>query len=255
MWLTTPETIEHILVERPLEPASDEALDQSAHEWQSRGVKLAPREALRNLPVASIGQPETWALHDLYPPRKMPRSIRAKLNRSDFYLVRLSCSFRPLHQESHVEWARFRATLLPHPTTGEQPLAFDFYPQHVMQGVKHQTKVTLSPMLKFQELEASLGSAEFGFDYTEQTTLVSATIGSSFDPSWDYRAGPGRDVSGTKWMYLLVKAPKGMTSGRALLELEADVLVRGARLSVVFWRQQEQATAQLTVPLWGLTGS
>ena len=51
-------------------------------------------------------------------------------------------------------------------------------------------------------------------------------------------------------MYLIVKAPKGMTSGRALLELEADVLVRGVRLSVVFWRQQEQANAQLMVSLW-----
>jgi hypothetical protein len=81
--------------------------------------------------------------------------------------------------------------------------------------------------------------------------LISATIGSSFDPSWDYRAGPGGEVVGTKWMYLLVKASKGVTSGRALLELEADVLVRGVRLSVVLWRKQEQATAQLTVPLWG----
>ena len=33
--------------------------------------------------------------------------------------------------------------------------------------------------------------------------------------------GPKQEVQGTKWMYLLVKAPKGLTSGRALLELEA----------------------------------
>jgi hypothetical protein len=54
-------------------------------------------------------------------------------------------------------------------------------------------------------------------------------------------------MQGTKWMYLLVKAPKGMTSGRALLDLEADVLVRGVRLPVAFWSKREQEPEQLTV--------
>jgi hypothetical protein len=251
MWLTTPDTIEQILVERQLEPASDEALEQSARDWQSCGVKLAPREALRSMPVVSIGQPETWPLQELYPPRRLPRPIRTKLSQADFYLVRLSCSFRPVHEESRVEWARFRAALLPHSSTGAQPIAFDLYPQQVMQEVKRQVKVTLSPLLKFQELEASLGSAEFGFEYTEQVPLISATPGAGLDPSWDYGAGPKREVLGTKWMYLLIKAPKGLTSGRALLDLEADILVRGVRLPVIFWRQQEQAAEQLTVSLWG----
>jgi hypothetical protein len=251
MWLTTPETIEHIVVERQLEPVSDDALGQSARDWQSRGVKLAPREVLRNMPVVSIGQAEIWTLQDFYAPSKLPRPIRTKLSQADFYLVRLSCSFRPVHEESRVEWARFRAALLPHASTGAQPIAFDLYPQQVVQEVKRQVKVTLSPSLKFRELEASLGSAEFGFEYTELIPLVSASIGASFDPSWDYRAGPGQEMQGTKWMHLLVKAPKGMTSGRALVDLEADVLVRGVRLPVTFWRQQEQAAAQLTISLWG----
>jgi hypothetical protein len=250
MWLTTPETMEHILVERQLEPVSDDALRQSARDWQSRGVNLAPSEALRNMPVVSIGQPETWTLQDFYSPSKLPRSIRTKLSQTDFYLVRLSCSFRPVHEESRVEWARFRAALLPHSSTGAQPIAFDLYPEQMVQEVKRQIKVTLSPSLKFRELETSIGSAEFGFEYTELIPRVSGTIGASFDPSWDYVAGPGQDVQGTKWMHLLVKAPKDMTSGRALLELEADVLVRGVRLPVTFWRKQEQEPKQLTVTLW-----
>ncbi len=225
MWLTTPDTVELILVERQMKPANNEALDQSAREWQSRGVKLAPREVLRNMPVVTIGQPETWPLQDLYPPEKLPRAIQTKLSQDDFYLVRLSCSFRPVHEESRVEWARFRAALLPHSSTGAQPIALDLYPQQVMQEVKRQIKVALSPSLKFQELEASFGSVEFGLEYTELIPLVSATIGASFDPSWDYRAGPGQEVQGTKWMHLLVKAPKGMTSGRALLDLDRVLLI------------------------------
>ncbi len=251
MWLTTPKMIEHVLVERPMEPVSDDVLDQSARDWQSRGVKVAPSEVLRNMPVVSIRQPEIWTLPDFYSPSKLPRPIRTKLSQADFYVVRLSCSFRPVHQESRVEWAGFRAALLPHSSTGAQPIAFDLYPQQVVQEVKRQIKVTLSPSLKFQELEASLGSADVGIEYTELIPLVSGAIGAGFDPSWAYWAGPGQEVQGTKWMYLLVKAPKGLTSGRALLDLEADVLVRGVHLPVVFWRKQEQAAEQLTVSLWG----
>ena len=251
MWLTTPDTAKQILVERQLEPASDEALDQSARDWQSRGVKLTSNEALRSMPVVSIGQPETWPLQDLYPPKKLPRPIRTKLSQADFYLVPPLLLVSPSPRREPRRVARFRAALLPHPSTGAQPIAFDLYPQQVMQEVKSQIRVTLNPLLKFQELEASLGSAEFGFEYTEQVPLISATPGAGFDPSWDYETGPKREVLGTKWMYLLVKAPKGLTSGRALLDLEADILVRGVRLPVVFWRQQKQAAKQLTVPLWG----
>jgi len=125
MWLTTPETIERVLVERQFEPISDDALDQSARDWRSQGVKLDPGEALRDMPVVSIGQAETWTLQDFYAPNKLPRPIRTKLSQADFYVVRLSCSFRPVHKESRVEWARFRANFLPHPSTGVQPLAFD----------------------------------------------------------------------------------------------------------------------------------
>lgn len=249
MWLSTPDTIEHILVERQLEPVSDDILDQLVRSSPRPGVKLTPRD-LHNMPEIKIGQPEPWALQDFFSAGKLPRPIRAKLNQADFYVIRLSCSFLPRHKESSIEWARFRVTLLPHTSTGAQPIAFDLYPQQVIQEVKRQIKVTLSPTLKFQEVEANPGSAEFGFEYTEQIPSISASIGSSVDPSWDYRTVPGQEVQGTKWMYLLVKAPKGQRSGQALLDLEADVLVRGLRLPVTIWRRQEQTAPQLVVPLW-----
>jgi hypothetical protein len=249
MWLTTPDTIEHILIERQLELVSEDALDQSRN-GQSQGVKLSST-ALRSMPVVSIGQPETWLLQDLYSPKKLPRSIQMKLGQADFYLTRFSCSFLPVHEESRVEWARFGVTLLPHPTTGTQPMAFDFYPEKVIQEEKRQIKVTLSPLLKFQALEASLGNAEFGFEYTEQIPVISAALNNSFTPMWDYTAGPKQELRGTRWMYLLIKAPKGMVGGQALLDLEADVLLRGVRLPALLWRQRELAAAQLTVSLWG----
>jgi hypothetical protein len=193
----------------------------------------------------------SFRIQDLYPPKKLPRLMRTMLNQFDFHLVFLSCSFRPRNDESCIKWARFRVTLLPDSAAGVQPIAFDLYPRQVVQEVKRQIKVTFSPLLKFQELEARVGSAEFGFEDIEQIPLISGTLGSGFDPIWSYEAGRKRGIEGERRMYLLVKAPKGLASAQAHLELEADVLVRGTVVAARLWRKQEQAADPLTVSLWG----
>lgn len=250
MWLVEPKAIQQVHVERFLQPLTDEVLEQSAREWRSQGVQVDLHAVLRSMPVVSVGRPETWPLRELYPPGQMPPLIHAKVTQANFYLVRLSCSFRPLYQESRIQWARFLIQLLP-TAPGQQPIAYDLYPLRVVQEVKHHTCVTLSPMLKFQELEVSPGSLEFGIEYTEQQPMISAALGAGFDPSWDYMETQGMQVQGTKWMYLLVKAPKGLSAIWATLDLVADVEVRGIRLPVLIWRQQDPARVQLTVQLWG----
>lgn len=251
MWLTTPDTMQSILIERQLEPRSEDTFDPSVRGSRGQGTKQISPEALRDMPIVSIGQPEHWRVQDLYAPQKLPRSIRSKLNQDDFHLVRFTCTFRPVTDESRVKWARFRVNLCPNSSTGPYPLAFDLYPQQVVQEVRRSIKVTFSPLLKFQELEASVGRAEFGFEYTEQVPLISGTLGTSFDPTWSYDAGRKRRVEGTKEMYLLIKAPKGLANAQAQLELDADVLVRGTVIAARLWRKQEQAADPLTVSLWG----
>jgi hypothetical protein len=80
--------------------------------------------------------------------------------------------------------------------------------------------------------------------------VISAALGTGSDPSWDYTEAQGMEVQGTKWMYLLVKAPKGLPAGRATLDLVAEVEVRGISFPVSIWRKQDPAQAQLTVQLW-----
>lgn len=248
MWLTTPDTIENSLIECQLEPTINGTSERST---PNRGKPLALQETLRNMPIVSIGKPTSWLLQDLYPSKKLPQLIQIQLSRVDFYIVRLSCSFRPVHKESRVEWARFCANLLPDASTGAQPAASALYPEQLVQEVKRQIKVTLSPSLKFQELEASVGSAEFGLEYTDLIPLVSGTIGSNVDPSWDYTARPGQDVQGTKWMHLLIEAPKGLATGRALLELEAEIQAKNGLLPATLRRKQAHESTQLVVNLWG----
>ena len=251
MWLQFSDTIEHVLAERQLEPVNDDPFSPTSHDRNSLGpVQLTPQD-IRQMTMVAIGQPQTWTLQEIYSPNKLPRAFRSQLKQADLYVVYLSCSFLPINKECRVEWARFRATLLSQTSTGTRPLALDIYPQQVVQEIKKQVKVTLGPALKFLEIEATIGNVEFGFEYTEQIPMISASIGTSFDPSWDYRAGPGHEVLGTKHMFLLLKAPKGLASAQALLDLEADVLIRGVRFPVTFWRRQKQAAPQLMAPLWG----
>ena len=250
MWIQVPEDVEHVLWEGLLEPAADEAMERSERERAEKGFHGDVRTILRDLSVVSIGQPETWPLQAVYPPDKMPLPLQAKLNEADFYLVALACSFRPVHGESHIQWARFRAYLVPD-SAGHQPLAYDLYPNEVVQEVKRQVKVTLNPTLKFYEVQANVGSVEFGLEYRELHPLISGTGQGQPDPMWDYEEAKGIRVQGGKSMYLLVKAPKGMPSGRVILDLAADVVVQGSILPTLVLQNRQEAGKQLAAQLWG----
>ena len=208
----------------------------------------AENTAVRELPLVSIGAPEVWPLRDVYPLDKMPATLRASLDTADFHLVRLACSFRPKRQEVQVEWARFGVTLLPD-DRGRLPIAYDMHPLQLTTDVKRNVKVSLSPTVKFQELEVGVGSADFGFEYTELQPVISASgIGES-EPSWDFQSATGAQLIGSKWMHLLVRTPREMTTVNANLRLVADVM-RGAFRLPVFARTGREAAEPLTVRLW-----
>lgn len=245
MWLQAPDNIEHVLWEGPLELATD-----ATAELARRGFRGDTHANLRDLAVVTIGQPETWPLVALYSPGTIPLPIQAKLNEADFYLVALACSFRPVHKENYIQWARFRAYLVPD-GAGRQPLAYDLYPREVIQEVKHQIKVSFSPTLKFHEVEASVGSLEFGLNYVEIQPLISGTGVGQPDPMWDYEVAKGVRVQGCKVMYVLVKAPKGMPSARVILDLAADVVVQGSVLPALSLKDRHDMETQLSAKLWG----
>jgi hypothetical protein len=253
MWLTTSDTSENVLVERQLVPESQETLDQATRGLQHAGVQLSPYEIERTMPVVKINKYEPWTLQNFCAPAQLPRPIRTKLREADFYVVRFTCSFSPIPKQSCIEWARFRVTLLP--PTGAQPsafdpYAFDLYPKQVIQGVKRHVRVTVSPSLTFKELEASAGNADFGIEYDELLPSIRGDLGDdSVDPSWDFRPVPGQEVEGPKELFLLVKAPKGMTGAQARLNIVAKVRVRGVLIRGILWRPEEQAD-QRTVSLW-----
>ena len=173
MWLRAPEVVEDVLWEGMLEPETDEAVERTRRELDTHRNQAELQEALRNLPTVSIGRPEVWSLPELYP-EKMPHLLKVRSEEVNFYLVRAVCSFRPMRETISLSWARFLVRLLPDPNE-HQPIAYDIYPKEVHQEVKHHVKVSLSPTLNFQELQAGVGGVEFGLEYPELQPIVSAS--------------------------------------------------------------------------------
>jgi hypothetical protein len=248
MWLRVPETGGEELWEGPLEPDPDAADGQERAWFGKDATPESDRDLTRDLPVVSIGRPEVWSLPEVYPPEKMPPDLRVKLAEADFYLVRLACSFRPRQNDTEIEWARLSVSLLP-AAGAAQPIAFDLHPVLLTQETRRNVKVSLSPTVKFLEVEAGVGAAEFGFEYPElQPTISAAGIGEA-QPSWDFQAARGMPVVGSKWMHMLVKAPTASLAGHAELHLVADVTSGGFRLPVLA-RTGHETAEPLSARLW-----
>jgi hypothetical protein len=248
MWLQVPNEVKHALWEGSLELATDEAADtiERGLPDDSQSEAFHPYKP-RELPVVSIGLPEVWPLASLYRSKPMSPFLQASLKDADFYFVRLVCSFRP-NTSTLIDWARFSIALLPD-TSGRQPLAFDLHPSMVYQKIQHHVKVVLNPTLKFQEIEGGLGEIEFGLEYPELQPIITASGIGEAVPSWDYETARGLRVQGSKFMHLLLKAPKGMVSGEAVLDLVANVGTRGFRLPILGSRAKPEP--HLSVRLWG----
>jgi hypothetical protein len=243
MLLKAPTEITEAVIEGTLTVAdpADEAVVREA-----RGDR-GERSIGRDLPVVSIGQPESWPVSDLLRDARAPL-IEASPDH-EFRLVRLACSFRPKGDDPRIEWARFAVQLLPD-ASGRQPVAFDMHPLAAVHEVKRNFKVSLSPSIKFTDVvEASLGGVEAGLEYPELLPMVSGSGIGETTPSWDYLAVRGTRVAGVRCMHLIARMPRGTGPVTANLELTAEMVGNGFRIPVVL-RRQHSETERLEVRLW-----
>lgn len=244
MWLQqVPEQIEQLLWEGPLEPSTTEASERRRGDVEKHtGIDA------RSLPVVGIGRPDkARPISKFYSPENLPSYLMVKPAEADLYVVRLACSLRPQRKEDRVEWARFMVQLLPD-ETGRQPIALDLYPMRVDQEVKHNVHVSLSSKLSFQEI-GTTGTSDSGFQYTELQPIISAAGVGEAIATWDYSESKGIAVQGSKFMHLLFKAPIGMQTVYACLDLVADVKIKESVLKFLRIRKKEEPGDHLKVQL------
>jgi hypothetical protein len=255
MWLTASSPIQEILAEGPLEPLSDNDLNRVVRAGKSEEKPLTPDEVNRLMPVVEIWLPQTRTLRDWCKPAEIPHFLQDQARKADFYLVDLACSFSTKSEEGWIDWARFTVELNPDEQLPihQRPCTIDLYPMEITQRVEKAINVTLNPQFKFHTVEVGIGKVEFGIKHEEQIPEVSGLIGTGFKSMWNYDSLKGRHrIQGTKWMYLLVKAPKGFPRANVRLKLEADVIVGNTRVSAIFRHRRKQEAVPLTANLWPL---
>jgi len=153
MLLSTPETIQHILWQGPLELDNEQIAEE-------RFGFMSPPSRPSYAPTVSIGQPEVWPLAELYS-GVIPSWLEVKQNEAQFFLVRFACSLRNSGEDRfQITQAKFSVDLLPD-NQQNRAIAFDLYPLEINQEIKRNCKVSLSPNIKFKEAQASLGGTDF----------------------------------------------------------------------------------------------
>ena len=250
MRIEVPGEISHTLWEGLLEPPAD-ADPRALRTVEPDAAIQARMPDTSELPTTSIGLPEVWRLDELYPSYEIPAHIQSRLEKADFYFVQLSCSFRPRSGRTRIEWARFVISLIgDKPDT--PPVVSDLHPVEVRQEVQRHVRVGFSPTLKFQSLSVGIGEAAFEFQYPELQPIVSGAGVGETTADWSYSEARGVTLQGSKFMHMLVRAPRGTRSCSANLDLMADVIYQGRRIPVLRQRREEDKKAgPLTATLWG----
>ncbi len=120
----------------------------------------------------------------------------------------------------------------------------------VTQKVHRKAGITLTPELKFHEIAKTTGKVDIGFEYAELQPIIIASGLGEGDPSWTYEEAKGVAIQGSKWMLMVLKAPREMETISAFLDLAADVKERGSVLATLAIRDKKKATDYLRVQLY-----
>jgi hypothetical protein len=183
------------------------------------------------VPVVTIGKPRAW---DVIEPPKLstdaPQFLPQIRPEERAFLLRMACSFRPRADTTSITWARFTASLIPN-EAGEVPIALDLYPISVETESTVSKNISLSPSLKFCEVEIGLGAISRGVEYPTAEPIISSGGLHESLLSWDFSESNGSSVRGGKLLLAVLVAPRTLQRINIEFSLEADVRHRGSRLA------------------------
>jgi len=192
---------------------------------------VGPGKSKLSSPMIGIGRPQWWDLAKLAKEAGKPISPKMEilLKDANFYLVNLACSFRP-SRSSWVEAASFSVYMRAKNGNAE-PIAYDLFPRDIQEETKTDVKFGISPSLKFTDLEVKLGTVDFTLQCKKLEPVITAFGALQPDPGWDFMRTKKQDIRGPKFMYLIVKRPKGVEAVRISFELSAQVRIRQGLLA------------------------
>lgn len=160
---------------------------------------------------ASFGKPHQWPQGQL-----LGAAWRPPLGGARYVLVRLVFSLQT-GGRSVIKSAHFSLHLSAAQGT---PVVFDAYPQRQLQENSRPVKLALTPSLKLQEVEASLGGVETTIDFGVAVPVISSHGLSEPTFTWTYTAHPKHPLGEqSRAMFAVVEIPPGVASIDAHMDL------------------------------------
>ncbi len=216
MSTATGDALADLLYEGPMEPAVSRGRQRKR---DPEAITTPPSD---RLPIVSIGRPRAWTIDQLVPDQELSREVKASLERERFFVVRLACSFHPQRDDVSVAWAQLAMRMRPD-EKGLVPLAFDLYPRSVERERKVSRRISLSPSLKFYDVEASVGEFAYSVDYPAIDPVLTATGIDEATPSWNFTAAPGFPLMGAKLLHAVIAASRALDHLTVAVSLTADL--------------------------------
>lgn len=131
--------------------------------------------------------------------------LEAEASHSDYFLLSLTCAFRPpVNGDPFTDAAVGILLECPDEPVDRQPIAWSISPQKRAHPVERATSIALSAKLAIVE-----STLEFTSNQEEEGTFVVGMGERDSDPEWRMRATSGHPLIGDETFTLIVKAPTG----------------------------------------------
>jgi len=176
---------------------------------------------------ATLGKPAQWAEGQLLGTHWQPPVGGAR-----YYLVQLAFSLRTSGR-TQVTSADF-CLHLHDPQATAQAIVFSAFPREELAANSRPVKLALTPSLKLDKTEVSVGGVETTIDFGHATPVIRSDGLAEPTFCWRYATHPTHPLVGSRQMYAVVEVPPGRTTVAATLELlvEAEERFGPMRLGV-----------------------
>lgn len=224
MRVDAPSDIEQVLYEGTLE-----LVDTDGHRGAQDDVLPKTNEILQGeSPHVTIGEPQVWNIAQVYSAegKEFPAHTEVQFQDSDFFLVRLACSFRD-GKNVRIDWARFSIKLMSQAEAAPYPIAYAMHPLELYEHDLRNVHLGITPSLNFKEIdeiEESLGDYVITLHYPQLLPIVTAAGVQESEFSWDIRETRSHPLRGPRLFHAIIKKPH--TSQGVVIDFNvvADVL-------------------------------
>lgn len=158
----------------------------------------------------------------LPPMKKQSQIISLAPNRTkrDLYLIRIPFTLHELPEKKHYQKVMFQVEL-----DNKDVVAFDLLPKDVLSKEQVTRAYTISPQIKFQGIEGSLGEFDNKITFETLTPVITAFGEGENRFYWIYSFQHDQFVlAGTKYAVIILDVPIGMTNISGKIHCEAEIV-------------------------------